>query len=105
MTVRRSTNERIPATGGTPTQLARAVNDLRDGKLANVGLVLLEGGTTETVIKSPLIRATSWLFLTPLSADAAAVVWWLQEIGVREATIGHDDPGASGAEFAYAVIG
>lgn len=97
-------DERLPVVGADPIAVARVVNRALSGQLQNVGEVTLASGTTETVIRSPIFRATSVLILVPLSSAAAAISWWQDSRARGSITVGHSAPG-SDLDFAWVVCG
>ena len=103
--LRRSPDERLPIPGGNPEAVARVVNRLVDGQSANVGNVTLASGTTSTVIRAPIFRASTVLVLVPRSSAAAAISWWQETNADKGAiTIGHSAPGAD-VPFSWLAVG
>ena len=60
---------KLPPQGGTPREVALAVNQALDGKLACVGTMTTTGSTTQ-VVANPLVSADSAVLLVPSSSDA-----------------------------------
>jgi hypothetical protein len=63
---------KLPPQGGTPREVALAVNQALDGKLACVGTITTTGSMTQ-VVANPLVSADSAIFIMPtttVSRDA-----------------------------------
>jgi hypothetical protein len=99
MTARRSTYSYLAPNGAPPAEVARAVNEIRDGQMDVTGSLTMESGTSQTVINTE--RAV--VMLIPMSEAAAAVAWWIDTSPTRgKVTIGHD---AAGSDLDFAWIG
>jgi len=83
----------LPPHGGTPREVANAVNAALLGKINSVGDVTLEANAVSTVVENVLVSGSSKIMLFPQTANAAA------ELGNGTAYI---DPAniVSGAGFA-----
>lgn len=73
MTVPVSNFLRLAPRGDTPPNVARVVNEIRDGKTNNLTEVTLDANAATTTFSHPLIGAFSGLFFTPLTANAQAI--------------------------------
>ncbi len=93
----------LPGAAPTLPELGRIVRDIRQGRLNVTGEVVLEAGTTTTVITDREFGATTVLGFTPLSASAAAIHPWQANVAKGEITIGHAAPGADVSYYYYAI--
>jgi hypothetical protein len=66
------TTRLLPAVGGTPRDVASAVNQGLKGKLNSIGSVTLTVSVASTVVKNPLVGPDSVILLMPQTAHAAA---------------------------------
>lgn len=67
---------KLPPQGGTPREVALAVNQALDGKLACVGTMTTTSSMTQ-VVANPLVSADSAIFIMPtttVSRDATVAV-------------------------------
>lgn len=98
-------DEYFPSNGPTsPMQIARIGNECRQGYLDVTVPVIVENGTSVTMIEDQRVRATTVPLLVPLSADAANMVWWMEGAGRGFIEIGHSTAG-SDLEFRAVLIG
>jgi hypothetical protein len=72
------------------TDVARVVNDIRDGKVDAGGSFAMLDGTSLTEITDLRLTEQSVLVLSPRSPDAANIAWWVVDKGRGKMTIGHD---------------
>lgn len=90
-------------------QLAQGVNGTRSGKLNAVTQVTLTANSTITTLTDSRIGATTGIFLSPLTADAAAALsgLWvnqaLQQNG--QATLTHASAASTDRTFNVLLIG
>lgn len=93
---------KLPPQGGTPRDVATAVNQALDGKLACVGTAAIPSGSTQLQVVDPLVTAGSAVLLVPTSTDA------------RDATVAISDgqfvvtfasATAAAGTLVYAVLG
>lgn len=83
---------RLTPTGAArPDDVARHINELRDGRIDNAGTVLIAAGTTTTEIENSLLSPTSLLTFTHMGGDPGADGWriWVLARDKGRATIGH----------------
>ena len=78
--------------GGTARDIATAVNQALDGKLACVGTAAIPSGSTQLQVVDPLVTAGSAVLLVPTTVDA------------RDATVAITD-GSFTVTFAFATTG
>lgn len=64
----------LPPAGGSPRDVATAVNQALKGKLNSIGTVTLTHGAASTVVTNALVSATSVILLMPQTAHAAAEI-------------------------------
>lgn len=83
----RATYERLAPRFG---DVARVVNDIRDGKIDAGGPLVMADGTSLTEITDLRLTEQSVLVLSPRSPDAASTAWWVVDKGRGKITIGHD---------------
>ena len=81
----------LPNTGASERQMVTAIRQLIQGRNNAVGTVTLASGVPTTTVTSPLINGNGFVWLTPISAAAAAVSWHVSEIVAGSFTITHDD--------------
>ncbi len=92
---------KLPPHGGTDRQVATAVNQALDGKLASVRKVAVTGGATSLTVDDPLVSANSAVFLMHSNGPA------------RDATIATANgqftvtfsPAAVAGDLVYVVLG
>jgi hypothetical protein len=93
------------ASRGWVTRVVDVVNNTQRGKLNCTGEVTLAPGLTTTTLIDPRIGPFSCIVLSPLTADAAAVAWWISSRSTGAATIAHPSSVAIDQSFSYAIIG
>ena len=93
----------LPVAGGSPREVADAVRMLAQGRLQSIKTVELSTGTTTTV-QDDLIAAQSVVSVSPVSASAAGVAWWISGQVDGAFTINHA-AGAAGRLVRVAWIG
>lgn len=106
-TPRRSDITRLPADGSaSPTEVARIVNALIDNHHEAHGALEVLAGTTSTVVRVPIFSAHTILTLTPVSAAAADLRIWQDEVQTdkRAITLRHDAP-TENLEFWWVASG
>lgn len=64
----------LPPTGGSPDEIATAVNGALKGKLNSVDAVTLTAGAASTTVNDPRIGSATAVFLIPQTANAAAEI-------------------------------
>ena len=98
MTIRpRSTS--IPPGGETPRRLADSINGIIKGRTDNYGELELST-TTSTTVTNTDVNDISVIHLSPISASAAGVAWWISARARGSFTVTHPS-GSAGREFAY----
>lgn len=87
--------------GGTPRQVATAVNQALDGKLACVGTAAIPGGSVSLTVTDAQVSENSAILIVPKTSDA------------RDATVSISagqfvvsfSPAASAGTLTYVVLG
>jgi hypothetical protein len=92
-----------------PWKTATLVNLLANGRLNSVGSVTLTQNGTTTVLSDNHIRRGNKLFLTPITANAAAVTGlWYDPASVPEAggmiTLNHSAVNQADLDFDYVLF-
>lgn len=64
----------LPNNGGTPEEVATAVNGALKGKLNSVDTVTLAAGAASTTVSDPRIGSATAIFLIPQTVNAAAEI-------------------------------
>jgi hypothetical protein len=90
MTSRAQAYEYLAPNGSNPPDVARVVNDIRQGQLDVTGSLVMASGTTSTVINDRRLSERSVVVLVPRTAAAAGVAWWVSTYGRGKVTLGHD---------------
>lgn len=88
-------------------QIAVRLNDVTQGKINSTIDVTLRNGQTTTTLTDPRIYATSVLWASPLTANAAAIqasVWYSAQIK-GSATINHSSTANTDQNFRIGIIG
>jgi hypothetical protein len=88
-------------------QIAVRLNDVSAGKVNATIDQTLRNGQTTTTLTDPRIYATSILWASPLTANAAAIaasVWFSAQIK-GSATINHSSTGNTDQKFRIGIIG
>lgn len=96
--------ERLKTEGESPRDVARAVNQILDGKINSVGSVTLDTGTTTTLVADYRCSVNSKVLLTPTSANAAAESPWVSA-AKQSFTITHASASTTDRSFGYVVLG
>lgn len=91
--------------GGVPRRIVDVLNAVQRGKLNCTGQVTLTAGGTTTTVVDPRIGPDSCILLSPLTANAAAVAWWISAQSNGSATITHPNSPAADQKFNFALIG
>lgn len=68
------TTREIPPGGGTPRDVATALNNALRGKINSVGDVTLTASAASTTVKEPRVGDNSVVLLMPKTANAAAEI-------------------------------
>lgn len=74
MTVTRQRKEIAPYQTLTDQETRQIINEVRRGRTNNGGEVTLQANSATTTLSDPLITTNSRVFLTPLTANAAAAL-------------------------------
>lgn len=86
-----------------------AIRQLAQGRSNAVGTVTLTAGATSTVVTNEYCAAGSYVFLTPLTANAAGAVATTYvtsaNVGNKTFTITHANAGTTDRTFAYIALG
>lgn len=96
-----------PGTVEVVRRIVRGLNAVADGKLSSVGTVTLTASSTTTTLMDKRIGATSKIFLSPTTANAAAAVGGLYVSATtkNQATLTHASNSQSDRVFGYVVLG
>lgn len=90
-------------------QIALALNQALLGRLNNTGLVTLAANQATTVVNDLKVAVQSKVFLTPLTASAAAEVatgnLFIVTVTEKKFTIAHTNNAVTDRDFAYAILG
>lgn len=87
-----------------PQVLAQAIRELATGSTnAAAGPIALSTGTTTTVVTDPLCTASSRVFLSPLTANAAATQAYIAAVAQGSFTVGHLNAATTDRTFAYEI--
>lgn len=110
MTTRSPANTRtLPLTGGTPRDVAQAVNSILQGKINSVGTVTLTAGAGTTTVNNPLVTANSFIDFRPQTANAAAIALpYVLKANITEGTsyvITHANDANADKTFVVAILG
>lgn len=62
----------LPPNGGSPQEVATALNQALKGKINSVGTVTLTAGAASTTVTDPKIGSATVIILFPQTANAAA---------------------------------
>ena len=90
-----------------PIRIVQAIRELFAGRSNAVGTCVLDAGTTASTVTFINCGASSKIFLTPLSADAAAETPTLYVTGVASGqfTLAHSNSASTDRRYSFAVIG
>jgi hypothetical protein len=94
----------VPSRLANPFDLARVLGGVLLGNINVVRPLTIVAYTGETVVQDRDITPNRGAFLSPRSAAAADLKWWVSAKGRGELTISHDEPGVD-AEFDLLLIG
>ncbi len=101
--------KKIPPQGGTPRDVAQAVNLLIDGKHNAKGSFTLTASTTTTVVTDLRVGEDSVITMTPITSNASAEVgggtMFLSSRGDSSFTITHANNSQTDRTFIYTVTG
>lgn len=99
----------LPPTGGTPRDVAVAVNAILQGKINSVGTVTLTASATSTTVSDPRVTMNSVILFAPQTAHAAAIALpYVLQAGITEGVsyvITHANDANNDKVFAVALIG
>ena len=98
---------KLPPEGGSPRDVASAVNLLIDGKNNAKGTFTLTASATSTTVEDYRVGEESVITWTPLSFNAADHLdgMWLSSRGKYTFTISHDSRIHTDMTFIYTVTG
>lgn len=110
MTTRSPANTRtLPLTGGTPRDVAQAVNSILQGKINSVGTVTLAAGAGTTTVNDPRVTANSFIDFRPQTTNAAAIANpYVLKSNITEGVsfvITHANDANADKAFCYIIIG
>ena len=98
--------ERLKTEGESPRDVARAVNQILDGKLNSVGSLTLDTGTTTTRVADFRCSVNSKVFLMPTTANAAGALATTYVTAERQAfTVNHGSATSTDRSFGYVILG
>lgn len=99
----------LPAAGGTPREVANAVNQVINGKINSVSEVTLTAGASSTTVNDPLVSKSSGFLFSPRTANAAAIATpYVLEANITDGVsyvITHVNNGNTDKIFRVAVLG
>lgn len=102
----RQPTPRLKQAGDDARTVARAVNNLLDGKLNSVGDVTLATGTTTTVVANYFAHSGSKILFMPTTANAAAALATTYAAGGTNGfTITHASATTTDRTFGYVLLG
>ncbi len=96
---------KLPSEGGSPRDVASAVNLLIDGKHNAKGTFTLTPHTTTTTVEDYRVGEDSVISWTPLTHNAAVEmnIMYVSSRGKHTFTLVHQNKSATDATFAYTV--
>lgn len=102
-----SRSSKLPPGGGTPRQVADAVNQIVAGRLDSFGTVTLRVSQTTTTVTNALVGANSVIVLMPKTANAAAALatTYVSARTNGSFTLTHANNSQTDREFGYGWIG
>lgn len=92
---------KLPPQGGSPRQVATAVNQALDGKLACVDTAAIAGGSTSLTVTNSQVSENSAILIVPTSSDAANATVTISD-GQFVVSF---SPAASAGTLTYVVLG
>lgn len=100
----------LPPGGGTPRDVATAVNNALKGKLNSTGTVTLTANAATTTVTNGLVSATSIILLMPQTADAVSLdgYAYVKPADITAGTsfkITHDNNAMVDRVYGYAIFG
>jgi hypothetical protein len=101
--------KKLPASGGSPRDVASVVNLMLDGKTNATGTFTLSASTTTTSVTDVRAGTNSVINFTPTTANAAAEVgaggMFISARADSSFTITHANNSQSDRTFIYTIIG
>jgi hypothetical protein len=97
----------VATTEKNPRNFAMAIQQLYQGRSSATGTVTLAAGATSTVVAAPNCGTQSFVWLSPMTADAAAAVasTFISSVGQGMFTISHASAASTDRTFAYVALG
>lgn len=99
----------LPAAGGSPRDVSRAINQVINGKLNSVGSVTLNASSATTTVANALVSKSSAIIFAAQTANAAAIAMpYVTQANITEGTgfvITHASNGNTDKTFSYAILG
>lgn len=92
---------KLPPHGGSDRQVATAVNQALDGKLACVKTVNVAAAAVSRLVTDPLVSESSAVLIVPTNGPAAAAT---VTVGNGSFTVSFNPP-AVGGDLTYVVLG
>jgi len=100
---------KVPSQGGTPREVANAVNLLIDGKNNATGTFTLTASTTTTTVNDLRSGTNSVISYMPTTANASAEIGagtiFISARADSSFTITHANNGQTDRTFIYAIVG
>lgn len=109
MTGKPANTRALPLTGGTPRDVAQAVNNILNGKINAVGTVTLTANAASTTVNDPRVTANSFIDFRPQTAHAAAIANpYVLKANITEGAsfvITHANDANSDKTFSFCILG
>lgn len=86
-------------------QVSEVVNNAMSGKINNSGIVTLTNGGTSTTLTDERLGYESCVFLSPTTANAAALSPYISAKANGSCTITHTSSANADLTFDYIIIG
>lgn len=100
----------LPSTSASPRDMVVAIRQLIQGRSNSTGTVTLTASATTTTITGANVNENAHIFLSPMTANAAAALATTyasiaRVAGVPTVTITHANAGTTDRTFAYDIRG
>lgn len=82
-----------------------AIRQLGAGGSNNTGTVTLNVSATSTTVSHPSVNPKSHIHLSPLTAHAASVAWYISSRTLGSFTITHPSSANSDQNFTFSITG
>lgn len=86
-------------------KIAEVANQAVQGKTLNVSTVTLTANSATTTLDDTRIGVSSFIGLSPTTANAAAEQWYISSQTSMQATITHANNAQADRTFVYVIIG